>query len=121
MRTARRCSKSRRSPFASGRRAWLLPLGLLRHGMRQAADAGRPAVLYFHPWEFDPDMPRLPLSWLSRWRTYVGVRRARGKLGRLLQTPARWSTIEAELGFFHRLADETPPLSLEDVGRRKAA
>ena len=41
-------------------------------------------VLYFHPWEFDPDQPRLPLGRLSRFRTYVGIRHSRGRLCRLL-------------------------------------
>ncbi|WP_435011878.1 XrtA system polysaccharide deacetylase (plasmid) [Tundrisphaera lichenicola] len=44
-----------------------------------------PVVLYFHPWEFDPAQPRLPLPLLSRFRTYVGIRRSRGRLVRLLE------------------------------------
>jgi polysaccharide deacetylase family protein (PEP-CTERM system associated) len=41
-------------------------------------------MLYFHPWEFDPDQPRLPLKRLNRFRTYVGIRRSRPRLRRLL-------------------------------------
>jgi hypothetical protein len=41
-------------------------------------------TLYFHPWEFDPDQPRLPLRGLNRWRTYVGIRRTRDRLRKLL-------------------------------------
>jgi polysaccharide deacetylase family protein (PEP-CTERM system associated) len=41
-------------------------------------------VLYFHPWEFDPDQPRLPLKRASGFRTYVGIRRTRGRLHRLM-------------------------------------
>jgi hypothetical protein len=41
-------------------------------------------VLYFHPWEFDPDQPRLPLRRLKHFRTYVGIRHSRGRLSRLL-------------------------------------
>jgi hypothetical protein len=42
-------------------------------------------MLYFHPWEFDPDQPRLPLGRLSRWRTYVGMGRTTARLKSLLR------------------------------------
>jgi hypothetical protein len=42
------------------------------------------AMLYFHPWEFDPDQQRLPLGRLSRFRTYVGINRSRHRLASLL-------------------------------------
>ena len=47
----------------------------------------RPAVamLYFHPWEFDPDQPRLPLGRLARWRTYVGIGKTTNRLKSLLR------------------------------------
>ena len=59
---------------------------MMRAGLRQAARAAAPRVgmLYFHPWEFDAEQPRLPLSRLARWRTYVGVARTTGRLARLL-------------------------------------
>ena len=30
----------------------------------------QPAVFYIHPWEIDPDQPRLPAGWLGRFRHY---------------------------------------------------
>jgi len=56
-----------------------LALSLSRSDPRYGA-----TVLYFHPWEFDPDQPQLPLKALSRFRTYVGIRRTRGRFARLL-------------------------------------
>jgi polysaccharide deacetylase family protein (PEP-CTERM system associated) len=44
----------------------------------------RASVLYFHPWEFDADQPRLPLPRLSRYRTYLGIAHSRNRLRRLL-------------------------------------
>ena len=44
------------------------------------------AMLYFHPWEFDPDQQRLPLGRLSRFRTYVGINRSRDRLVSLLSS-----------------------------------
>ncbi len=81
-------------PVAGGGYFRLFPLAVMQRGIRQAARRSHsPAVLYFHPWEFDPDQPRLPLSRLSRFRTYVGVKRTRGRLVKLLDgyqfTPMR--------------------------------
>jgi len=65
----------------------LFPLGLMRAGIRQAGREEGPSVamLYFHPWEFDEDQPRLPLGRLSRWRTYVGIGRTTARLQSLLR------------------------------------
>jgi len=74
-------------PVAGGGYFRLFPPGVMRAGLRQAARGVPPAVgmLYFHPWEFDPDQPRLPLGRLARWRTYVGVGRTTARLARLLR------------------------------------
>lgn len=72
-------------PAAGGGYFRLFPPAILRAGVRQAlAEPTESAVLYFHPWEFDPDQPKLPLKKLSRWRTYVGIGRSRGRLSKLI-------------------------------------
>ena len=74
-------------PVAGGGYFRLFPLAVMRAGLRQAArsDAPNVGMLYFHPWEFDPDQPKLPLKRLARWRTYVGVGKTTARLGRLLE------------------------------------
>jgi len=73
-------------PVAGGGYFRLFPLGAMRAGLRQAARQQAPcAVLYFHPWEFDPDQPRLKLNRLARWRTYVGMSKTSARLGTLLK------------------------------------
>lgn len=73
-------------PVGGGGYFRLFPLSLLEAGLAQVALSCRPAVamLYFHPWEFDPDQPRLPLPFFNRMRTYVGIGRTRDRLLRLL-------------------------------------
>ncbi len=73
-------------PVAGGGYFRLFPLAVMRAGLRQAARSEVPQVgmLYFHPWEFDPDQPKLPLGRLARWRTYVGVGRTTDRLAQLL-------------------------------------
>ncbi len=75
-------------PVAGGGYFRLFPLGFLRAGLRQAHrdTPPRTGMLYFHPWEFDPGQPRLPLKRLARWRTYVGVKRTTARLRSLLRT-----------------------------------
>lgn len=75
-----------RWPVAGGGYFRLLPLAMMRRGIEQMNRCGEPAMLYFHPWEFDPDQPRMPLSRAARWRTYVGMDRTRSRLLRLLET-----------------------------------
>lgn len=50
----------------------------------------RPAVFYFHPWEIDPDQPRVPGAPLkSRIRHYTNLSAMEGKLLKLLRS-FRW-------------------------------
>jgi polysaccharide deacetylase family protein (PEP-CTERM system associated) len=63
----------------------LFPLALLRAAIASVNRRdGRPAVLYVHPWELDPDQPRLPMKWSHRFRHYVGLEGAEAKLTALL-------------------------------------
>lgn len=73
-------------PVGGGGYFRLFPLAVMRRGLAQTLGKGQPpiATLYFHPWEFDPDQDRLPLSRLSRFRTYVGLPRSRDRLITLL-------------------------------------
>lgn len=73
-------------PVGGGGYFRLLPLFVIRQALRQVRRKCHPpvAMLYFHPWEFDPEQARLPLGRLSQYRTYVGLRSSKHKLGQLL-------------------------------------
>ena len=73
-------------PMGGGGYFRLFPLFFMEWAIHQVEHACFPpvAMLYFHPWEFDPEQERLPLRWLSRLRTYVGIRRSRGRFTTLL-------------------------------------
>ena len=64
----------------------VLPYSFSRWAIRQVnTDDKRPAVFYFHPWEVDPDQPRVagaPMR--SRLRHYTGLEKMAGKLRALL-------------------------------------
>jgi polysaccharide deacetylase family protein (PEP-CTERM system associated) len=54
---------------------------------------GRPLVFFVHPWELDPDQPRAAMRTAHRFRHYVGLRTATGKLETLLSA-FRFTSIE---------------------------
>ena len=65
----------------------LFPYGLSRWAIREVnRKEKRPAIFYFHPWEIDPEQPRVaeaPLK--SRLRHYTNLDRMAGKLRKLLR------------------------------------
>ena len=72
-------------PIAGGGYFRLFPLRCVQAGIDQLIRQSAPlAMLYFHPWEFDPGMPRLALRGVSRFRTYVGIGGTEARLDRLL-------------------------------------
>lgn len=45
----------------------------------------QPFVFYIHPWEVDPEQPRIPSSWKSRFRHYTNLKRTESRLRQLLK------------------------------------
>ncbi len=89
-------------PVAGGGYFRLLPYAWTRWGIaRLNARERRPAVFYLHPWEVDPDQPRLQASRLSRFRHYRNLRETEPRLRRLLRefqfAPLRRVLADAEL------------------------
>lgn len=73
----------------------LLPYAFSRFAVRQVNGAGQPAIIYFHPWEVDPDQPRVSAAPLrSRLRHYSRLAVMEVKLERLLGDFA-WDRVDA--------------------------
>lgn len=72
-------------PVAGGGYFRILPYGWTRWGIRRINGVERkPAVFYLHPWEVDPDQPRLEAGGLSRFRHYRNLDKTMDRLRRLL-------------------------------------
>ncbi len=72
-------------PVAGGGYFRLFPLWLTQQAIRKLNEHGHPAVIYLHPWEFDPEQPRIPNApWLSRFRHYVNIGKTESRLRTLL-------------------------------------
>jgi len=82
-------------PVGGGGYLRLLPRLYTRLGLAKAESEGVPAVVYIHPWEIDPEQPRLPVGWTSRVRHYANLGstfdRLRGVLQRGIYTSFRES------------------------------
>jgi len=75
----------RRVPVGGGGYFRIMPYSLTRRALRRINARDRqPAMVYLHPWELDPDQPRLPVGPLTRFRHLVNVGKTEARLVRLL-------------------------------------
>lgn len=75
-----------RVPVAGGGYFRLFPYWFTRFALGRINSVDRlPFVFYLHPWEVDPDQPRVHASPLSRFRHYTNLRRCEARLAQLVQ------------------------------------
>lgn len=73
-------------PVAGGGYFRFYPLWVTRAALRRMnGHHKRPGVVYLHPWEIDPDQPRLPAAAIDGWRHYLNLDRTARRLAALLQ------------------------------------
>ncbi len=75
----------RNVPVAGGAYFRIYPYTLTRRAFRALNGTGRPAVFYVHPWELDPDHPRIPLPRRIALTHYFNLQRTEGRFRRLLR------------------------------------
>lgn len=77
---------NRNWPASGGGYFRLMPYELSRWMLRRVNQVDQlAAIFYFHPWEIDPDQPRIPdVSAKTRFRHYVNIYRMEDRLHRLL-------------------------------------
>ncbi|MFT4100294.1 MAG: DUF3473 domain-containing protein [Burkholderiaceae bacterium] len=85
----------RNLPAGGGGYFRLLPYGLSRWLLSgYSKETGQPAIFYFHPWEIDPEQPRVPdVDAKTRLRHYINLDRTQGRLKRLLRD-FEWNRID---------------------------
>ena len=88
----------RNLPIAGGGYFRLLPYALTRWGLRHInREEKQPFVFYLHPWEFDPDQPRMTgAGWKSNFRHYLNLDKTEARFKRLL-SDFDFTTISAGL------------------------
>jgi polysaccharide deacetylase family protein (PEP-CTERM system associated) len=81
--TLRICGRN--VPIAGGGYLRLFPYRLTVAGMRRLNECEKqPVMVYLHPWEIDPDQPRISCSWRSYFRHYQNLQTTEKKLRQLL-------------------------------------
>lgn len=73
-------------PVAGGGYFRILPLAVTRWAIRRINREGLPFLFYLHPWEIDPEQPRLEAGLKSRFRHYTNLSGCEHKLDCLLDT-----------------------------------
>jgi polysaccharide deacetylase family protein (PEP-CTERM system associated) len=74
-----------RLPAAGGASLRHFPYAVIRNAFRAAQREGVPGVFYVHPWEVDPDQPRIRVPFTTRVRHYGGLARTAPRVTRLLR------------------------------------
>lgn len=74
------------APVGGGGYLRMLPYRYTAAGIRRVNESeGEPVCIYFHPWELDPELPRLPSGFISRLRTYHGLAAMERKIEHLVR------------------------------------
>lgn len=74
-----------RLPVAGGGYFRLYPYALTRAGLSQVNRRRQPFIFYLHPWEIDPEQPRIDAGWFSRFRHYNNLDKCESRLTQLLK------------------------------------
>jgi polysaccharide deacetylase family protein (PEP-CTERM system associated) len=89
------------------------PYWFTRWALRRLEASDDPFVFYLHPWEFDPDQPKVAgLSWLSRLRHYTNLDKTEARL-RMLIRDFRFGTMRDLLA---QIPPDAPSIRLVDLG-----
>jgi polysaccharide deacetylase family protein (PEP-CTERM system associated) len=90
---------SRTLPCAGGGFFRLFPYAVFRGLLRRVhATERQPVVFYLHPWEIDPEQPRVPgVGAKATFRHYLHLHRVEGRLERLVRD-FRWGRMDEVFG-----------------------
>lgn len=88
----------RNLPFLGGGYMRHFPPAIAHWGMRRLnRNERQPAIVYVHPWEIDPDQPRIKTSRLTAFRHYRNLNRTLPRLDALL-SEFPFTTVRGVLG-----------------------
>ena len=72
-------------PAAGGGYLRLMPLSFTDWAFRQIQSEDERVVVYFHPWEVDPEQPRIAARLKSRFRHYTNLKSMESRIVHLLE------------------------------------
>lgn len=95
--TTFRLGAYRNMPVGGGGYLRIFPYWYTSYGVSKAGEDGLPLILYIHPWEVDPEQPRLPGRFKSRLRHYTNLSKTYARLDKLLTSRPFTSFSESPL------------------------
>jgi len=84
-------------PFAGGGYMRFLPVGFISRAINTINRDGQPVIVYVHPWEFDPDQPRIATSPMVKFRHHHNISGMSRKFERILSRH-RFAPVSEVLG-----------------------
>jgi polysaccharide deacetylase family protein (PEP-CTERM system associated) len=72
-------------PLAGGGYFRLFPYSYFQRFFRRLNKQNKPIIFYLHPWELDPEQPRMKIRFNYRLRHYVNLEKTEGRLEKLLK------------------------------------
>lgn len=96
-------------PLGGGGYFRLLPYTVSAWGLRRVNSVDRqPTMVYFHPWEFDPEQPRVEqASARARFRHYLNLQHTEARIRRLLGD-FKWQRVDVAFASHLDLAPTAP-------------
>ena len=73
-----------RLPIAGGGYFRLYPYWFSKLGLSQINRQQKQFIFYLHPWEIDPEQPKISASWFSRFRHYNNLDKCEARLRNLM-------------------------------------
>jgi hypothetical protein len=74
-------------PWGGGGYFRFMPLPVFKAGIQRILRTSKTYMFYMHPWEIDPDQPRVKeTKGLSRWRHYLNLTKTKARLQNMVTT-----------------------------------
>jgi len=74
----------RNIPVSGGGYFRLYPYHFIKWAISSINSSGNPVLVFLHPWELDPDLPRVNAGFFSKFRTYANLYLTQERFNRLL-------------------------------------
>jgi len=91
-----------RFPCSGGGYFRLFPYSYTKLGFKKINKEKRPAIFYIHPWEIDPEQPKIPdANFINRFRHYFNISKTEERLHKLL-SEFKFDTVSKVIGLSYK-------------------
>lgn len=106
-------------PIAGGGYFRLYPYWVSKMGLKSINHQQKQFIFYLHPWEIDPQQPKISASWFSRFRHYNNLDKCEDRLKQLM-TDFKFGTTWSVLNSLGLVESNTTTNSSSEASRSAA-